>query len=276
MKWLGIAQTRALPPFASQTFPAWFAKHHAKPASKKVVLFADTYMTYNYPEIGQAATQLFEAAGYEVLLAVKRCCGRPLLSSGYIDRVKENLAVNVENLYSYVERGYPIVGFEPSCVSMIRDDYLSLTKDPRAKKVADNTYTFEEFVQTFSAKGELNIPFGPMQKKILVHGHCHQKSLWGMGPSLAALNLPHGCSATAIQSGCCGMAGSFGYEAEHYDVSLKVGEERLLKVVRAASPETEIVAAGLSCRQQIMHATGRKARHPAEVLWDVVSGNEGV
>lgn len=275
MKALGIAPERSLPPFARQTFPAWFAGRKDMAGDKRVVLFADTYMTYNFPEIGQAATQLFESAGYGVTLAVKRCCGRPLLSSGYIEKVKENAAFNIENLHQYVEQGYPIVGFEPSCVSMLRDDYLSLTDDPRAKAVAENTYTFEEFVQVFSASGALKIPFGDLKKDILVHGHCHQKALWGMGASLAALNLPPGYKATAIQSGCCGMAGSFGYESEHYEMSLKVGEERLLKVVRDADPQTEIVAAGLSCRQQIQHATGRRARHPAEALWDAVQGKDG-
>ena len=218
---------------------------------------------------------MFEAAGYEVILAVKRCCGRPMLSSGYIDRVKENALFNIENLYRYTEQGYPIVGFEPSCVSMFTDEYGDLIDDPRVRAVAENIYTFEAFVQTFSERGEFPVPFTDLKKDILLHGHCHQKALWGMGPSEAALGLPEGFSVTPIQSGCCGMAGSFGYEAEHYDVSLKVGDTRLLQVVRDADDTTEIAAAGLSCRQQIAHATGRTARHPAEVLADaLVQENE--
>ena len=274
LKRLGIVPGRTLPPFARQTFPQWFARRRAPKSDKKVVFFHDTYMTYNYPDIGRAATALFEAAGYEVILAVKRCCGRPMLSSGLIERVKEHAIFNIENLYQYTEQGYPIVGFEPSCVSMLKDEYVDLIDDPRAKAVAENVYTFEEFLQVFSERGEFSVPFTDLKKDILVHGHCHQKALWGMGPSETALGLPKGFTVTPIESGCCGMAGSFGYEAEHYDVSLKVGESRLLSVVRNADPEIEIAAAGLSCRQQIAHATGREARHPAEVLADAIKKTE--
>ncbi len=270
MKRLGIAPARDMLPFARQTFPHWFSRRRARKENRRVVFFCDTYTTYHHPEIGKAATALFEAAGYEVILAVKRCCARPLLSSGYIDRVKENAQFNIENLYRYIEQGYPIVGFEPSCVSMLVDEYVDLIDDPRARAVADNIYTFETFVQTFSERGEFSAPFTNLKKDILLHGHCHQKALWGMGASEAALGLPKGFRVTPIQSGCCGMAGSFGYEAEHYDISLKVGEPRLLHVVRHADAATEIAAAGLSCRQQIAHATGRAARHPAEVLADAL------
>ncbi|MCZ6632202.1 MAG: FAD-binding protein [bacterium] len=274
MSVMGMASNRSLPPFARKTFADWFAKRKGKRSNRQVVLFHDTYLNYNYPNIGMAATQLFEAAGYEVILPKKKCCGRPLLSSGFIEQVKNHLAWNVANLFPYVEKGIPIVGFEPSCVSMLCDDYLELTDDPRAKAVAEGVYLFEEFVQKFSETGELEIPFGDLQKDILVHGHCHQKALWGMGPSLATLNLPPGFSAEPIASGCCGMAGSFGYEREHYDISLKVGEDRLLKVVREADSEVEIVAAGLSCRQQIAHGTGRNAKHPAEILCEALMQGE--
>jgi FAD/FMN-containing dehydrogenase/Fe-S oxidoreductase len=275
MKIVGIAPTRSLPPFASETFPQWFAKRNPVHRDKKVVLFHDTYMDYNYPEIGQAATQFLEAAGFEVILAVKRCCGRPLLSSGYIERVKENAVSNVANLYRYVQQGYPIVGFEPSCVSMLRDDYCDLIGDPRAKIVAEHVSTFEDFVSELAQKGELDVEFTDVAQKVLLHGHCHQKALWGVGGALNALALPQGYDASLIAAGCCGMAGSFGYEAEHYDVSIKVGESRLLNVVREAEEGTEVVASGLSCRQQILHATGKRAKHPAEVLWEAVKENHG-
>jgi len=270
MKKIGIAPGRSLLPFARQTFTQWFAGRSAPTRDKRVIFFYDTYMTYNYPNIGKAAIALFEAAGYEVILAIKKCCGRPMLSSGYIDRVKEYARFNIDHLYQYTLQGYPIVGFEPSCVSMLKDEYVDLLDDPRAQVVADNVYTFEQFVQVFSEKGEFSVPFTDLAKEILVHGHCHQKALWGMGPSETTLGLPDGFQVTPVESGCCGMAGSFGYEAEHYDVSLKVGESRLLQVVRDADASTEVVAAGLSCRQQIAHATGCIARHPAEVLADAL------
>ncbi|MBT5832626.1 MAG: oxidoreductase, partial [Candidatus Latescibacteria bacterium] len=273
LKKLGVAPGRSLPPFASETFPQWFAKRNPIGRAKKVVLFHDTYMDYNYPEIGKAATQFLEAAGFEVMLAVKKCCGRPLLSSGYIERVKENAAANIEQLHRYVEQGYPIVGFEPSCVSMLQDDYCDLIDDPRAKVVAQNITTFEDFVSDLAQRGELEVKFTEATQKVLLHGHCHQKALWGVNGALGALSLPEGYDVSPIASGCCGMAGSFGYEAEHYDVSLKVGESRLLKVVREAENDTEIVAGGLSCRQQIMHATGKRAKHPAEILWEAVKDN---
>ncbi|MGA1199753.1 MAG: (Fe-S)-binding protein, partial [Candidatus Latescibacterota bacterium] len=187
MKKLGIAPSRSLPPFARETFPEWFAKRNPVNREKKVVLFHDTYMDYNYPEIGQSATQFLEAAGFEVILAVKRCCGRPLLSSGYIERVKENARANVANLYRYVEQGYPIVGFEPSCVSMLRDDYCELIGDPRAKIVAEHVTTFEDFVSQLAHKGELDVVFTDDVKKVLLHGHCHQKALWGVNGALKAL-----------------------------------------------------------------------------------------
>lgn len=274
MKKVGIAGERTLPPFAKETFPEWFAKRNPGSKDKKVVLFHDTYMDYNYPEIGKAATHFLEAAGFEVILAVKRCCGRPLLSSGYIERVKENARANVEQLHRYIEQGYPIVGFEPSCVSMLQDDYCDLIDDPRAKVVAESITTFEDFVSKLAENGDLDVRFSEATKKVLLHGHCHQKALWGVNGALSALGLPKGYDVSPIASGCCGMAGSFGYEAEHYDVSVKVGESRLLQVVRDAEQDTEIVAGGLSCRQQIMHATGKRAKHPAEVLWEAVQ-NDG-
>lgn len=266
MERLGIAPERSLPPFARRTFEHWFTRRHAPAADRKVALFADTYLNYNYPNIGIAATEVLEAAGFEVILADKRCCGRPMLTGGMISEVKRNAAYNVETLSEYVRDGYEIVGFEPSCVSMLTDDYVDLIDDEDTRLVADHTHTFESFLARLDGDGTLNLSFGDLEKTILVHGHCHQKALWGIGPSLKVLNLPPGYSATAIDSACCGMAGSFGYEKEHYDISLKIGDSRLLSVVREASQDVEIAAAGLSCREQIANATGRHARHPAEVL----------
>ena len=273
MKHLGIAPERSLMPFARETFTDWAGRREGRKGDRKVVLFHDTYFTYNYPGIGMAAVGLLEAAGFEVILPEKRCCGRPLLSSGMIDEVKANIAFNVPSLYPYVEKGYAVVGCEPSCVSMLRDDYLDLTDDPRARAIAENTYMVEEYLALLHERGDLGIRFSDLKKEMLFHGHCHQKALWGAESTLAALNLPSGYTARMIDSGCCGMAGSFGYELEHYDVSLQIGDYRLLKAVRAASDSVDIVAPGTSCRQQIAHATGRKVRHPVEVLWEAVDGN---
>ena len=271
LQFLGIAPERALPRFAPRTFTDWFSRRDKRTRERKVVLFNDTYLTFNEPEIGISATRFLEAAGYEVILPAKRCCGRPLLSSGMIGQVKENLEFNVRHLHAYVAQGYDIVGFEPSCVSMLTDDYPDLNADPRVREVSERCFTLESYLSRLAQRRELHVTFTDLKKEILVHGHCHQKALWGMAPSLEVLNLPPGFSASAIDSACCGMAGAFGYQAEHYDISLKMGEDRLLNVVRRADPETEIAASGLSCRQQISHATGRTARHPIQILWEAVA-----
>lgn len=270
MSLLGISSKRNLPPFAGESFVDWFGKRHGLKSDRKVVLFSDTYMTYNYPEIGIAATGILEAAGIEVLLAEKKCCGRPFISSGMMEEVRSSVNYNTENLHNYLDLGYDIVGFEPSCVSMLKDDYPELTDDPRAKAVAENCYAIETYLSNLARTGELPVSFSGLERRILLHGHCHQKALWGVQDSLDLLSLPPGYEVTLIDSGCCGMAGSFGYESEHYEFSLKVGEARLLSQIRDAGSEVEIAAAGLSCREQIKHATKKAPRHPVEILWEAV------
>jgi Fe-S oxidoreductase len=154
---------------------------------------------------------------------------------------------------------------------MLTDDYKDLIPGEETQLVAEHSHTFESFISKLNKDGYLGLKFTDEEKTILVHGHCHQKALWGIGPSLDVLNLPPGYSATAIDSACCGMAGAFGYEKEHYDISLKIGEKRLLSVVREAGQSVEIAAAGLSCREQIAQTTGKTARHPAEILHDVLA-----
>jgi FAD/FMN-containing dehydrogenase/Fe-S oxidoreductase len=266
---LGIHRNRTLPPFARQTFPAWFAARGARrPGGGRgpVVLFDDTYMRYNYPEIGKAAVAVLEAAGFEPLLVDRKCCGRPLISKGLIPRARANAAYNLETLFPYVERGIPIVGCEPSCVLTFRDEYPSLLEDPRAERLAAHVLMIEEFLVGLHDKGELHLPLTSRAASVLLHGHCHQKALIGSGPSLTALRLLPGAVVEEVDSGCCGMAGSFGYEREHYDLSLAIGERRLFPAIRAKGPEWQVVAAGVSCRQQIAHGTGRRARHLVELL----------
>ena len=266
---LGIDSRRRMPKLASQTFSQWFAGRPAPPAGTRgtVVLFNDTFLEYNDPQIGVAATALLEAAGFTVVLPASRvCCGRPLISKGFLAQAKERAKENVAALEPYVEMGWPIVGIEPSCMLSFRDDYLDLVADPRAQQVADNVFMLEEFLAGLARKQELGIEFNAAKRKVLVHGHCQQKALLGTGSTLEVLRLAPGFEVSEIQSGCCGMAGSFGYEKEHYEISMKVGEERLFKVVREAGPEVEIAAVGTSCRHQITEATGRRVRHWAEIL----------
>jgi FAD/FMN-containing dehydrogenase/Fe-S oxidoreductase len=266
---VGVDRRRRLPPFARPTFAQWFAARNGaapKGERKEVVLFNDTFMTYNYPEIGRAAVALLEAAGFTVLLAEKRCCGRPMISKGMVEQARANARYNLEQLSPYAEAGVPIVGCEPSCLLTFRDEYPDLLEDPRAERLARHVFLIEEFLLGLHERGELPLTFRPTAREILFHGHCHQKALVGSAPSLKVLRLLPGARVTEVDSGCCGMAGSFGYEREHYDISQAIGARRLFPAVQAAGPETEIVAAGISCRQQIAHASGRRARHLVEVL----------
>jgi FAD/FMN-containing dehydrogenase/Fe-S oxidoreductase len=293
---LGVHPARTLPAFASEPFDRWFARRSVPPpvseangggaggGRRRVVLFHDTFTTYNVPEIGRAAVAVLEAAGFAVELVAKRmCCGRPMISKGLLDQARAALAHNVALLAPYAEQGIPIVGLEPSCILTFRDEGPDLLKgDTRAKLVGQGTLLLEELLDVGAGPGVVGAgaspaPTAPAQAgqgqalplqtrgRVLVHGHCHQKALVGTAPLLRVLRAA-GYDASEINAGCCGMAGSFGYEREHYEISMKIGEDRLLPAVRAAAPDTLIVAAGFSCRQQIAHGTGRRALHPAEAL----------
>jgi Fe-S oxidoreductase len=277
MKWsmeklLGISKKRTLPAFARQPFTAWFKRHKAPaPATRgTVVLFNDTFNTYNSPEVAIAATEVLEAAGYEVVLSGHRCCGRPMISKGLVKEARAAARETVDLLAPFAERGLPIVGLEPSCLLSLKDEYLSLLPgDAKARVVADHAMLFEVFIAREAAAGRLDGVFSTDPRKTLLHGHCHQKSLVGTEPSKKTLAAA-GCLVDEVDSGCCGMAGSFGYEAEHYDLSMQMAERRLLPAVRAAGPDTVIVAAGFSCRHQIKDGSGREAFHPAQVLRDAL------
>ncbi len=270
---LGIHGNRPLPPFARETFDRWFASRTGRRSASRegrVLLFNDCYMTYNYPEIGKAAVRVLEAAGFEVVLAEKKCCGRPLISKGLLQEARANAAANVDLLSRYAAEGTPIVGCEPSCILTFREEYPDLLDDPRAAALAKGTFMIEEFLLDLHRRGALNLRFTNGARSLLFHGHCHQKALIGSGPSLDVLRLLPGARVEEVDSGCCGMAGSFGYEQEHYDLSLAIGNRRLFPAVKAKGPEWEIVASGVSCRQQIPHGTGRRARHLVEVLADAL------
>jgi Fe-S oxidoreductase len=212
--------------------------------------------------------KLLEAAGFDVIVETRRvCCGRPLLSKGFVEEARNLARRNVGVLAPYALQGIPIVGTEPSCILTLRDEYRDLLPDDvDVAAVAREAYMIDEFLAKLDQAGDLGIVWkdgaGP---DVLFHGHCHQKALIGMRPSMAIL-ASAGCTATESGAGCCGMAGSFGYEAEHFEVSRKIGEERLFPAVAAATPTTTVSVAGVSCRQQIEHFTDRGTKHIAEVL----------
>ena len=272
MRAMGVHPERTLSPFQFKTFSSWWKKHASnlplqRTTRGQVVYFHDTFTEYNYPRIGIAAVQLLEAAGYEVIIEHRRtCCGRPMLSKGLLTDARRAAARNVDVLAPYAKAGIPIVGTEPSCILTLRDEYVDLLPgDENVETVASHSYMIDEFLAKLAKTGRLGVGWKTDAQPVMFHGHCHQKALIGMGPSMAILKAA-GCAATESGAGCCGMAGSFGYEAEHYDVSRKIGEERLFPAVAEQGAETLIAVSGVSCRQQIEHFTERKTVHIVEVL----------
>ena len=270
-KLLQVDRRRSLPALARRTFRQWFggrAPGRRSGLRGSAVLLDDCFLNYNYPQVGVAAVEILEAAGFEVVLADKVCCGRPMLSKGLLDDARAAAARNVRALDGFASRGTPIVGCEPSCLLTLRDEYLDLAPGDAARRVADAAVLIDEFLVRLSAEDRLDIDWTEARQRVLFHGHCHQKAAVGSRPSLDALRLVPGQFVEEVNSGCCGMAGSFGFEKGHYDVSRKIGAERLFPAVEAAGPDTEIAVSGVSCRQQIDHFTSRRARHVAEVLRD--------
>ena len=272
----GIDRRRPLPQFAAQSFETWFRKHEREGDGQKgeVVLFHDTFNNYNTPQVAIAATRFLERSGYRVLLADKKCCGRPMISKGMLNQAKENAEWNVEKLAPYAANAIPIVGLEPSCLLTLRDEYPEFIDTAAARKVAENSFLFEEFVTRELKEGGLMLQSSAAGKKVLLHGHCHQKALVGTAPTTAMLKAA-GYEVNEVDSGCCGMAGSFGFEKEHYDLSTKIANRRLVPAVSAIGTEINIVAPGISCRQQIEHLAGRNAKHPAELMWEELMRTEG-
>lgn len=262
-RWAGVADARSMPQFASQTFTSWFAQRE-KPGGggQRVLLWPDTFNNHFHPESLIAATHVLEAAGYAVGLPEQAlCCGRPLYDFGMLDIAKQQLLEIYAGLQSEIDEGTPIVGLEPACVSVFKDESPNLfPDDPRALKLARQLVYFSDFLQSTPALGPRN---GKL--RALVHGHCHHKALFGMGGEMALLKRV-GIDAKGIDSGCCGMAGSFGFRPETYDLSVKAAEMKLLPAVRAAADEELIIASGYSCREQIDQLSPRKAVHVAEAV----------
>ncbi|MDQ3927369.1 MAG: heterodisulfide reductase-related iron-sulfur binding cluster, partial [Actinomycetota bacterium] len=260
----GLTTEREMPPFAHQTFKAWFKERGPMNLSgPPVVLFPDTFNNYLHPEPIKAAVEVLEDAGYRVIIPQQPlCCGRPLYDYGMLDTAKGFLERLVKDLSPYVREGIKLVGVEPSCVAVFRDELTNmLPHDEDAKRLSQNTLTLSEFL--VKEAGDYEPP--KLERKALVHGHCHHKAIMGMSDEEKLLsNL--GLDFEILDSGCCGLAGSFGFENDHYDISMKVGEHRLLPTVRDAAKDTLIVSDGFSCKTQIEHATDRRALHTAQVI----------
>lgn len=279
---LKLAPARHLPAFARFTFDDFYRRRkqtitlalsqreRGHPA-KKVVLIVDVTRNHNRPEVAQAAFHVLEACGFEVIVPQEHDFGRPAFSKGNLALARQKAQKALDNLAPYAARNIPIVGLEPSDISMLIEDNASLIpNDERVKQVAAQALTFEEFLWREMRAGNLAGKFSPQRGKILLHGHCHQKALVGTKYSEELLAFL-GYEVQEAGSGCCGMAGSFGYEAEHYELSMKMGELTLFPAVRAQDEETLIVAAGVSCHEQIAHGTQRESLHPAQVLYQALN-----
>jgi FAD/FMN-containing dehydrogenase/Fe-S oxidoreductase len=264
-KLLGIDRRRVPPSFARRSLRKRFEPRDGDSGSVKVLLFPDTFTNYHEPEIGLAAVDLLRRGGCSVTLGPDSlgCCGRPLISSGFLDRAVKQARHNVECLYPWASAENTITACEPSCILTIKDDYPALLRGEerrQAEVVARMCLTFEEQMV------RVGLPFRSGPKRILVQGHCHQRSLIGMGPSMQLLRSIPDAEVIDLDAGCCGMAGAFGYEKEHYEISRLVGEQRLFPALRQANPDTVVIASGFSCRMQIEHFTSRTALHPARLL----------
>ncbi|KAB0638552.1 dimethylmenaquinone methyltransferase [Burkholderia stagnalis] len=266
-KWIaGIAPQRALPAFAPRPFRA-IAKRQgigqrtdATPARNKVILWVDTFNEHFSPDIAAAAADVLTRLGFDVTLPRKRlCCGRPLYDYGLLDEARALLRTAVDELADEIGAGVPVVGLEPGCLSVFKDELLKqLPDEPLAKRLAAQTFLFSDFV----AQAEFAWP--QLDADVIVHGHCHQKSLFGMKGETALLDKL-GVRWTLLDTGCCGMSGSFGFNDAHYDLSMKIGEGKLLPLVRQASDDAIVVTNGFSCREQIEQGAGRTPLHIAQL-----------
>ena len=277
-KLLHLDRRRLPPPYASHTFLDWWAAQdtpvaEGDQAKATMALFADTFTTYHEPQHAIAAVRLARRLGAAVTVPQRVCCGRPLISKGFLDEAAKQAAAVTQTLLPLAERGLPIVFCEPSCYSAVRDDHPDLLRgemQAKAKQVAAACVTFEEWAEAAyrrQAESDAGLcRFHPGPSKVVLHGHCHQKALVGLEPTRRLLSLIPGCNVETLDTSCCGMAGSFGYEQEHYDVSQACGEDKLFPAMRSVSGDAVAVAPGFSCRHQIAHFTGVEAQTPMTLL----------
>lgn len=280
-KWLaetviGIDRRRQLPRFTRHTLRKRVAGRRPLHATPRAVLFADTFTEFEDPEIGLAALDVLDAAGLGGTLAPNGCCGRPLISQGRLREARKLAAANVHALYDLAERGTPIVFVEPSCLSAVREDAPGLLRGElqrRARVVAAASVLFEEYLERELSAGRANLALKSGPANVQLHPHCHQRSMGLAAPARALLSRIPGAQVTDLEAGCCGMAGSFGYTQDHYDVSRAIGERKLLPAARALDDRSTLVAGGTSCRHQVAHFAGVRAAHPAVLLRSLLAGS---
>jgi FAD/FMN-containing dehydrogenase/Fe-S oxidoreductase len=267
----GLAEGRQVPVFAAQTFRKWFARRAPRNAHKgKVLLWPDTFNNHFHPEVAQAAVDVLEHAGFQVTIPRRQlCCGRPLYDFGMLDQAKKQLADIMASLREEILAGVPLVGLEPGCLSIFRDELLNLFPDDAlAQKLSSQSFMLSEFLE------RAGYAPGRIEGKALVHAHCHQRAVMGIDAERSILNKT-GMQVQVLDSGCCGMAGAYGFDPQHLDASLRIGEKVLLPAVRDAAPETRIIVSGFSCREQVHQGTERRTLHLAEILRAAIDTEEG-
>ncbi len=279
----GFAQQRSLPKLHSQTLKAWYRKHktngfevnNSLQPRGKVLLFCDEFTNYNDVPVGIAAIKLLTKLGFEVEIPEHEESGRTYLSKGLLRKAKHIALKNIGLLANKVSEEVPLLGIEPSAILSFRDEYINFsigtTLHDKAQRLAKNALMIDEFIDKLFESGAIDRSLFTEEKKLIkLHGHCHQKSLASIVPTKRMLSYLPGTTVEVIPSGCCGMAGSFGYEKEHYDVSMQIGELVLFPTIRKQTDEVIIAAPGTSCRHQIKDGTSRIALHPVEVMWERV------
>jgi FAD/FMN-containing dehydrogenase len=279
-KMAGFAVKRSMPALSKQTLEAWYRKNYIAPFNpiKKLYLFCDEFTNYNDAAIGIKGVQLLTTLGYEVIIPKHIESGRTWLSKGLVRKAKEIANTNIQLLGKLISEASPIIGFEPSAILTFRDEYPDLATDENlaaANLLAKNSFFIDEFIAKEMSLGNITkAQFTQESKTILLHGHCQQKAVGSLGDSVSILSFPANYKVETIASGCCGMAGSFGYEKEHYEVSMNIGELVLFPKVRENMHQSIIAAPGTSCRHQIKDGTGAKAVHPLEVLYNALVTNK--
>jgi FAD/FMN-containing dehydrogenase/Fe-S oxidoreductase len=281
---VGVDRRRIPPEWAARSFAQRFHSNRRnvsragtsrdRSSSNTVALFNDTFTNYYNPHLGVKGLEVLVSAGFDVDLAPNVCCGRPMISQGLLAAARDQAAANADRLHALVGTGRRIVFLEPSCLSAIREDAPSLLRgdvQQRARRVAEHSLLFEELLESDWRAGRAHLQLGQGPARILLHGHCHQKSMQAVAPAKALLNRIPGSTVVDLDAGCCGMAGSFGYMRNHYEVSRAIGERRLLPAARSLSPGAVLVASGVSCRHQIADFTSTRALHAAELLHSLIA-----
>ncbi|HEY0055956.1 MAG TPA: FAD-linked oxidase C-terminal domain-containing protein [Pedobacter sp.] len=272
-KLVGFHPDRSMPELNPITLRSWYKKNRKKQQTlrRKVYLFCDEFTNYNDLEVGKKSILLLEALGYEVIIQEHLESGRTYLSKGLVKKAAVIANKNIKIFSGLISDETPLVGIEPSAILTFRDEYIDLAEKGNALEalnIAKNTFTIEEFLAKEIRKGNIDSSqFTSEKKQVLIHGHCYQKALSSQEHLKTMLSIPENFSTQLIPSGCCGMAGSFGYEEEHYEISQQIGELVLFPAVRAAASDTLLAASGTSCRHQIKDGTERTAQHPVEILW---------